>query len=172
MKREYNTGTDDKASLFVGTEVEHTEAYGLKTLFVVGVQDVEKIKQVFWQNDCQHLYIGANQSFEANKTWDYFLTKIKTLCDDYLDCLYTVDFEVSDLPWFLETICAEDDNCIPMISVKMPYIKLLNYNATIKIDDTDFNATNPGVWCHRVHDLMASDKFTNWHKYKDDEIKE
>ena len=44
----------------------------------------------------------------------------------------------------------------------------LNYNACLKLDDTDFNATNPGVWVHRIHELKSLDKFTNWEQYKSD----
>jgi hypothetical protein len=57
-----------------------------------------------------------------------------------------------------------------MISVKLPYLTQFNYNATIKLDDKDFEATNPGVWTHRLHDLLDSTKFTDWDQYKEDEI--
>ena len=33
----------EQVDFFVGTEVEHTPAFGRKTLFVVGVQDTSKI---------------------------------------------------------------------------------------------------------------------------------
>ena len=67
----------------------------------------------------------------------------------------------------------EYSNFISQISVKMPHIDQLNYNACIKIDDTDFKATNPGVWVHRVHDLKNTDRFTDWREYtKDKPIKE
>jgi hypothetical protein len=56
-----------------------------------------------------------------------------------------------------------------MISVKMPYIRQLGYNATLKLDDKDFAATNPGVWCHSIHDLQNRDRFTDWSKYTKDE---
>ena len=39
---------------------------------------------------------------------------------------------------------------------------------SLKLDDTDFNATNPGVWVHRIHELKSLDKFTNWEQYKSD----
>jgi hypothetical protein len=61
---------------------------------------------------------------------------------------------------------------IPMISVKLPYTKLFNYNTVIKIDDRDFEATNPGVWCHRLHDLMDPAKFTDWDRYTEDNIEQ
>ena len=40
----------------------------------------------------------------------------------------------------------------------------------VKIDDKDFQATNPGVWCHRLHNLMDEQRFTNWEEYKNDKI--
>ena len=57
-----------------------------------------------------------------------------------------------------------------MISVKMPYVNQLNYNACIKIDDIGFNETNPGVWTHPVQDLQNRKVFTDWTKYTKDEI--
>jgi hypothetical protein len=64
----------------------------------------------------------------------------------------------------------EYDTFIPMISVKLPYIKQLGYNATLKLDDKDFKATNPGVWCHSVHELQTRKTFTDWSKYTQDEV--
>ena len=55
-----------------------------------------------------------------------------------------------------------------MISVKLPHIQQLGYNATIKLDDVDFDATNPGVWCHSVHSLQNRNTFTPWSKYTKD----
>jgi len=52
----------------------------------------------------------------------------------------------------------------------LPYLQQLGYNATIKIDDKDFKATNPGVWCHNLHDLLDRNKFTSWDQYGKDEI--
>jgi hypothetical protein len=47
---------------------------------------------------------------------------------------------------------------------------LLNYNTCVKIDDIGFNDTNPGVWVQQVKDLLDSNKFTPWIKYKNDKI--
>jgi glutathione S-transferase len=64
----------------------------------------------------------------------------------------------------------EQSQFIPMLSVKLPYIKLLGYNTTIKLDDRDFASTNPGVWCHSLHDLKDRRVFTDWSQYTKDEI--
>ena len=46
---------------FYGTEVEHTPAFGMPTLFVVGIQPEEWI--AYRMNGRRHIYFGANQSF-------------------------------------------------------------------------------------------------------------
>ena len=37
-----------------------------------------------------------------------------------------------------------------------------------EVDDVDFDATNPGVWCHSVHSLQNRNTFTPWSKYTKD----
>jgi hypothetical protein len=37
MERDYESGVSDDAVFFIGTEVEQTPAFGLRTLFVKGV---------------------------------------------------------------------------------------------------------------------------------------
>jgi hypothetical protein len=51
----------------------------------------------------------------------------------------------------------------------LPYLQQLGYNATIKIDDKDFQATNPGVWCHSVQSLIRRRVFTPWDHYTKDQ---
>ena len=161
----------NNVSIFIGTEVEHSPAHGAKTLFVVGIQPVELIEAAYVAHRCEHIYFGANQSFGPDgtdvygKPWDemigYFLKK---------NYLCTLDFDVADTEYVLEFGFTEYNNFIPMISVKLPYIQQLGYNATIKLDDKDFNATNPGVWCHSLHRLQYRNAFTSWSKYTKDEV--
>jgi len=177
MERDYVDGIQDDVMIFIGTEVEHTPAHGMKTLFVVGVGDPDKLAQLAKLHDCEHIFIGANQSFdpteEVLKTgkslhdiiepWD---NMILYLIDK--NFLVTLDFDVRHANTVLEMRCAEKDNFIPQISVKIPYITLFNYNAMLKIDDTDFKASNPGVWCHSLHKLMDRSVFTDWRQYGKD----
>ena len=161
----------EEVNFFTGTEVEHTPAYGLKTLFVVGVQDVDSIAANL--QGCEHIYFGANQSFpkldindaDGWSSWEkmieYFLKK---------DYLCTLDIDVQCTEGLLESGLTERHNFIPMISVKLPYIDQLGYNATLKLDDKDFRATNPGVWCHSIHSLKNRRNFTDWSKYTKDSV--
>jgi hypothetical protein len=161
----------NNVSLFVGTEVEHTSAYGLKTLFVVDIQSTELIEAAYIAHQCEHIYFGANQSFAPDGTANYH-TLWGEMINYFLKKHYlcTLDFDIAATEYVLEFGFTEYNNFIPMISVKLPYIQQLGYNAIIKLDDKDFDATNPGVWCHSVHKLQNRRVFTGWSKYTKDEI--
>ena len=169
MKRDYTSGSTNDAVFFFGREVEHTPAYGMDTVFVVGIQPVDVIKSKL-KSHIKHIFFGANhsfnpQSYEEHKKWEdmifYFLEN---------EYLCSLDIPISQVAEFHESGYCEYNNFIPQIRVPIPYIKLWNYNTMLKIDDKDFKATNPGVWSHSLHTLMDRSKFTDWEQYKNDEI--
>ena len=170
MNRDYDSGTAATVTLFVGEEIEKTPAYGMKTLFVVGVHTVKKLNELAKENNCQHIYLGANHSFqlidnESIMSWESMAKGLLKL-----DFLVTLDFDASHIIKIYDMGLNEYNKFIPQISVKIPYISLMNYNACIKIDDKDYNATNPGVWIHNLNELMDRNKFTAWDQYKNDKI--
>jgi hypothetical protein len=170
MKRDYSDGVADNVIFFIGNEVEHTPAFGLRTLFVTGVQPVDNIALNL--HGCEHIFFGANHSFNPSfndydgwKAWEdmieFFLKK---------DYLCSLDIPLSAVEEFHDGGLNEHANFIPQIRVPIPYVKLWNYNTMLKIDDKDFKATNPGVWSHSLHTLMDRSKFTDWSQYKQDQI--
>jgi len=176
MNRNYTTGTSDSAKMFLGREVEHTPAIGQKTLFVVGYQTVEEIEKlladpyVSIKDQITHIYFGANHSF--NPKWSDEWTQWENLISTFLIRGFwcTLDFDVQYAESLLESNLIEYNCFIPMVSVRLPYIRQFNYNTVIKLDDRDFADSNPGVWCHSLHDLMNRECFTDWSKYSQDEI--
>ena len=178
MKRKSYTKQPKKnqqISFFKGLEVEYTPAYGLMTLFVVGIKNVDDILKHADSNDCKHIYLGANQSFfpeghvlghHGLEDWNKFVTKVLTSTKLFV----TLDFDVKWTEQILNYGWIEHRNFIPMISVKLPYVDQLGYNASLKIDDIDFDRSNPGVWTHQVHDLLDRNRFTPWREYSNDTI--
>tara|TARA_Y200000002_G_scaffold379366_1_gene388490 strand:- start:1060 stop:1605 length:546 start_codon:yes stop_codon:yes gene_type:complete len=173
MNRDYIDGEKTNIDYFVGLEVEKTPAYDKKTLFVVGVKPYRDIIKLANRNDCDHIYLGANQSFnitgdlgtsQESEDWDEMVTEL-------LKAGYwvTLDYDVRFHEFVLESGYNEHDQFISMISVKLPYIEQLNYNACIKIDDTNFKATNPGVWVYYASELKDRKKFTSWDEYGKDQ---
>jgi len=180
MKRDYVDGVEDNAVYFVGDEVEHTPAFGMRTLFVRGVQPVEEIElrlkdfnsYIDADRHIRHIFFGANHSFnpgfnnyEEWKSWEDMITHFLNL-----GYLCSLDIPISAVEEFNDGGLNEHNNFIPQIRVPIPYIRLWNYNTMLKIDDKDFKATNPGVWSHSLHELMDRTKFTDWSKYTLDKV--
>jgi len=170
MKRDYTSGTSDNVIFFIGTEIEHTPAYGLKTLFVTGVQAVDQIAFHAVNNECEHIFFGANHSFDPQDRLDW--QRWESMIEYFLGegYLCSLDIPLSAVEEFNDGGLNDYDNFIPQIRVPIPYIKLWNYNTMLKIDDKGFKATNPGVWSHSLHTLKDRSKFTSWTAYKNDKI--
>jgi hypothetical protein len=168
MQRDYADGVKEDVNFFTGIEVEHTPAFGMKTLFVVGIQPINSI--AVRMHDQTHIFFGANHSFNPQtptewKQWEdmimYFLDRGR-LC--------SLDIPLSAVEEFNDGGLNERDNFIPQIRVPIPYIKLWNYNTMLKIDDKDFKATNPGVWSVPMGAITQRKYFTPWRNYNNDEI--
>ena len=152
---------------FIGTEVENTPMKGQRTLFVVGVKPLDEI--VSKVDNLDHIYLGTSQSFTPSslEDWRSWSRMINTLLDN--GYWVTLDFDVKYASDIHEMGFTEHNRFIPMISVELPYIKLYNYNAVLKIDDNTWGDTNPGVWCHYLHDLMRRRVYTDWKDYVGDQ---
>jgi hypothetical protein len=169
MERDYADGIGDDAIFFVGIEVENTPQKGAHTLFVVGVQDANRIHELAQKHVCRHIYLGANQSFDVDGAtgWDRWDAMSVALLD--LGYWVTLDFNLSHWTAVLGMRANGHPQFIPQVSVKLPNISAANYNTCIKIDDIGFKASNPGVWVHSLHDLIGRGEFTAWDSYGKDE---
>jgi hypothetical protein len=165
-----DTNKRQEVVYFTGTEVEHTAMYGERTLFVVGVQPCNEIQKRADAHGIKHLYFGTSQSFapESDADWAAWENMIKALLSAGYWC--TLDYDVFYVKEVLELGFDEHNNFINMISVKLPYIKQFNYNATLKLDDNTWGDTNSGVWCHSIHSLMDRRVYTDWRDYVGDEV--
>lgn len=170
MKRNYTDGVAEDVIYFIGREVEHTPAYGMNTLFVTGVQSVDEIASKL--NGCTHIFFGANHSFNPAHNdyngWKAWEDMIQFFLDK--DYLCSLDIPISAVEEFNDGGLNEHNNFIPQIRVPIPYLKLWNYNTMLKIDDKDFNATNPGVWSMPMGAITQRKYFTPWRNYNNDEI--
>jgi len=156
---------------FTGVEVEKTPAHGKNTLFVVGVQPVDDVAYNMQQytSGIEHIFFGANHSFDPqnNLEWHRWETMIQYFLERGYLC--SLDIPMSAVEQFNDTGLCEYRNFVPQIRISVPYIRLWNYNTMIKIDDNDFDATNPGVWTHSLHTLMNREAFTDWSAYEKDQ---
>jgi len=171
MERPYTTVPTTDVKFFVGDEIEKTPAFGMRTLFVVGVQPVAEILAQAKVQQCSHIYLGANQSFQP-RSWGLgdpprWQSMIEALVETH-GLLCTLDLDVRDIEWLQILSISQHPNFIPMISVKLPSITELNPNATLKLDDVGFGHSNPGVWCQPLSSFMQTAHFTSWSEYRKD----
>ena len=165
---ELKTQERKNVDYFTGVEIENTIMKGEPTLFVVGVRPFNHIVSYTKKTDIKHVYLGTSQSFTPETaldwdSWDELIDKLLTH-----DFWVTLDFDVKYVGIINEYNWCESMKFIPMISVKIPYLNLFNYNTTLKIDDNTWGYSNPGVWCHPLNELTTRDVFTSWKDYKTD----
>jgi len=163
------------AVYFIGPEVEQTPAFSKRTLFVVGKQPAEQIEEMARANRTTHIFMGANHSFSVDPTdttfyWDNTITAL-------LDKGFwvTLDYQAHNHEQVLMMLNKgiwQSRLFVPLLSVRIPKVQTSSNNLTVKIDDIDFNATNPGVWCIHHHELTDSNRFTSWQEYGTDELLE
>lgn len=177
-----NRAGHNNVDFFTGTEVEHTRAYGMNTLFVVGVHPAEEIIEMVKADHLgprrqagylRHIYFGANQSFPSLEItdaegWKPWKQMIQACLDAGLWC--TLDLDVAQAEGLINSGLCVGPRFIPMISVKLPHVQKLGRHATVKIDDQDFAATNPGVWCIHLNKLTQQEYYTDWDQYSKDEV--
>ena len=169
MKRDYATGKAEAVTYFVGDEIEHTPAFDLRTLFVVGVMAPEEITDIATKHECDHVYFGANQSFDGENIGEW-VRQIEHILRLGYKATLDLDIKYVQNPGAWLNQLNQFENFITQISVKIPNIATYNDNTTVKIDDVDFNATNDGVWCHSLEKLKSYDRMTIWSEYENDEI--
>lgn len=170
MLRVYESGKTENVKYFTGIEIENTAFKGQKTLFVDSVDlmsDYQDIVTYSKIHGCTHIYLGANHCFQNL----YVLSAqnseaIKKLVSDSFNVTLDVS-TICELDYLEDLFSSPKFNLT--ISIKLPKIKRYK-NLAIKLDDSDFNDTNEGVWVQPIEHIMSKDTFTPWHMYSSDKI--
>ena len=167
MDRDYKTGKSDSVGVFSGLEIEHTPAYGKQTLFLARNDLVfDQIIALADKVNAEAIYFGANRNFMHNIANTSIL--IKRLMDKGYWC--TIDYQHAVHKEVKENFkdIWKEEKFIPFCSVIFPHSEG-DDNLCIKVDDTDFNTTNPGVWTMTMNHFKQTAGFTSWDEYKKDE---
>ena len=166
MDRDYKTGKSDSVGIFSGLEVEHTPAFGKQTLFVARNDlTFDQLKEYALTVKADAIYFGANRTYMHNHGMQ--LTQIRKFLND--GYFVTVDYDYSihnDVKERFKDIWTHE-KFIPFCSIIFPRSED-DDNLCIKVDDVDFNSTNPGVWTMTMDHFKQSSGFTSWEQYKQD----
>ena len=144
MKRNYSTGIKKDVTVFSGIEVEHTPAYGKQTLFLARNDlTFDQIQECAVMANAEAIYYGANRSY-IHGHYMQVPQIMKFLEHDYY---VTVDypFELHQMVSQKFALLWKHKKFIPFCSIIMPDSEE-DSSVCFKIDDIDFDKTNPGVW--------------------------
>ncbi len=167
MKRTYSTGTKKDVTVFSGLEIEHTPAYGLQTLFIARNDlTFDQIQELAVLSNAEAIYYGANRSY-VHGHYMQVPQIMKFLEHGYY---VTVDypFELHQMVGQKFALIWKHEKFIPFCSIIMPDSEE-DSSLCFKIDDIEFNKTNPGVWTMSMKDFKDKAGFTKWDEYKTDE---
>ena len=167
MKRIYSTGTKKDVTVFSGIEVEHTPAYGKQTLFLARNDlTFDQVQECAVMVNAEAIYYGANRSY-IHGHYMQVPQIMKFLEHGYY---VTVDypFELHQMVNQKFALVWKHKKFIPFCSIIMPDSEE-DSSLCFKIDDVDFNKTNPGVWTMSMKDFKDKAGFTKWDEYKKDE---
>ena len=167
MKRDYKNGIKDSANFFVGAEVEKTATEGMHTLFVVGLQRTATVLRHAEKNGAKHIYFGANHSYKQLDG-----SEVHSICNQmkyFLKNGYYVTMDTNPGYKFddIHDLLTHPKFTL-VYAVVMADLKKIKGNVVIKVDDKDFKATNPGVWCWTVKEMADKKHFTGWDQYGGD----
>ena len=167
MDRDYKTGKSNSVGVFSGLEIEHTPAFGRQTLFLAR-NDLffDQILEMAESVKAEAIYFGANRTFMHNHATQInqmirLLRKGYWVTIDYPHSIHNLVKERFKEIWTHEKF-------IPFCSIIFPKSEE-DDNLCIKVDDTDFNKTNPGVWTMSMDHFKQSAGFTSWNDYKKDQ---
>lgn len=163
MKREYTSGTSDGVKYFIGVEIEHIPSYGLKTLFIATPEiDLHHIRSLL-DKQVEAVYFGANHVF---RTSEVDSQSIFRFASEYPNMKIVLDIPSDKWNKRLSDLEEIPDNITVIVSCEVR--KSSAKNVFVKIDDSGFRETNPGVWI--VDPNNNTIKFNDWENYGNDTI--
>lgn len=150
----------------VGSEVEHSPVFSMKTLFVNGIRNVSQMVEFAKEHGCKHICLGAYNSFQKSKKWNDVIRELLETgiyvsfhyhADAHEFLLETLDTVVWGHPYF-----------IPVIVVNLPHVLDLSKNLMLKINDED-RGSNLGVWSSPMREVLDSNRFASWADFENRE---
>lgn len=155
---------------YIGSEVEHTPAFSKKTLFVLGEQPIVDVLKFARIHSVRHVSLASERTF--NESIDYNDSIIQLIAEGlYVTLEYPIDMHQH----MLDTLSSEiwsSKLFVPLVRCVVPGLHSCNNNLVIKIDDTDFQGSNGGVWCWDKNGLLDNNRYSEWRDYQKVNINE
>lgn len=130
----------------------------MKTLFVTGTPDLQRLLSEALNTGATHIHLGCNGSFcpvDSDDFWKPWDETIFHLLKD--DIWVTLEFDCRYSGHVLEAGYTEWDMFIPLVVVDLPFVNQYGNNAVVKLLDSRENNS----WYSTLHQLTDPDKFVH-----------
>lgn len=154
-----------KVAFYIGNEATHTNANSAKTLFIVGLKNIDLILSLVAEHKCSHVYLGTKQTFLRGERWHETASR---LLKEGLKVTLEYPYEMHE--YVTQTYPADvisHRNFIPVVRISIPNIQI-NKNLVVKIDSDRATSFNPGVWTIPVGEGLDHNRLTQWGEFDKD----
>ncbi len=153
---------NDDQEIIVGYEDRPIASRCHRTLYVEGTVDSKTLNDYIEQEGIEAICFGTKGSFVPHDEviMAEWIDMMQEMLDHDSRPLVALEYDPVFHTDVLETVLVENPRFIPIIMLRLPYIRQLPYHAAICISDNLDVQTNPGTWTHNVHDLTATSSFT------------
>lgn len=165
MNRDYVDGNvSSTITKFIGKEVEFSAAYGLSTLFVLSTEALFVKQFDFARYQVSHVYLNANHSdpYQIDESVMYYLQSCEYVRYMTIEVFDKEQFE------YIQQHALQFTKILIMWSVAIPNVMSIGNRVTIKLDDSTFNHSNPGVYCMSALEFITNSHETKWNEYTQD----
>jgi hypothetical protein len=152
----------------LGPEVEHTDAFGKKTLIVNRIISPEEIQDIFDQYDCEHIYFEVSYALSQSKNQSKVINDYKKLAKHFLGKGITVTVDCpTDLAHNYADLTS-NKNFVMNLAINIPHLHKLKDQISLKIMAGEYENDTGGIYVIHLDNVRKKKNFTPWKAYDKD----
>jgi hypothetical protein len=160
--------TGKRPDYIIGPEVEHTAAYGKKTLIVNRFQDIDTIQAMADQFKCRHIYLEVTYALNHSRNQAQVLKRYRQLAQHFLKQGYTVTIDIPNELASRYADLTKDKNFVMNVAIQIPDMHKLGDRVSMKfVGGADWNKSG-GVYVADFDEIRTKKNFTPWKQYDKD----
>jgi hypothetical protein len=150
----------------VGPEVEHTAAYGKKTLILNTIENLDLIDAVYDEMKCEHIYLELTYALRTSKTPTKTIADYKNLARRFLKRDITVTIDVpNDIAGEFADLVKQYKNCVLNVAIQLPDMHKLGDRVSMKFVGGEDGNKSGGVYVMDLDAIRKQKNFTPWSAY-------
>ena len=152
----------------LGPEVEHTHAYGKKTLIVNKIISVKEIEAIFDQFECEHVYFEVTYALTQTNDKNKAIKDYKKLARHFLAKGVTVTIDITPDLAHKYADLTDNKKFVMNIAIEIPKMETLKDRVSLKFMAGEYENDNGGIYVAHLDDVRIKKNLTPWKAYDPD----